>query len=131
MIEGMKLAFHLGNTQEFKQKFESKPFTSTVPGCPSQLFSTSTMISDEYLECVAKTLTNTFTHAAGTCRMGSIDDANSVVSSKLKLHGINGLRVVDSSIVPQSTSGALYATTLMIGERGAQFILDDYPLVMF
>jgi choline dehydrogenase-like flavoprotein len=81
--------------------------------------------SDEYLECVAKTLTNTFNHAAGTARMGSKNDKKAVVSSELKVHGIHGLRVIDASVCPQATSGGLYATVLAIAEKGVHYILND------
>ncbi len=132
LVEGMKIAYNLGQTKPFTDTFGAKPFQTQVPNCPSNSLSSSSLPyipSDEYLECVAKTLTNTYTHAAGSVRMGSISDKQSVVSSELKIHGIHGLRVIDASVVPQSTSGALYATALMIGERGVQFVLNDYYLL--
>ncbi len=61
-------------------------------------------------------------HPVGTCRMGaSMDD--SVVDSTLKVHGVDGLRVVDASVFPTVTSANTNAPTLMVAQRGADFIL--------
>ena len=58
------------------------------------------------------------------CGMGQ-DAATSVVDARLKVHGIDGLRVVDASIFPRITSDNLNAPTIMVGEKGADLILAD------
>jgi choline dehydrogenase len=63
-------------------------------------------------------------HACGTCGMGS-DPAKSVVDSRLRVHGMEGLRVVDASIFPLIPSGNINAPAIMVGERGAEFLLAD------
>jgi choline dehydrogenase len=62
-------------------------------------------------------------HPAGTCRIGT-DPATSVTDLQLRVHGVERLRVVDCSICPQVPSGNTNAPSIMIGERGAHFILN-------
>ena len=63
-------------------------------------------------------------HLCGSCAMGP-DPATSVVSNRLKVHGIDNLRVVDASIFPNVTSGNINAPTMMVAEKGAAMILED------
>lgn len=63
-------------------------------------------------------------HPCGTCAMGP-DPATAVVDPRLRVHGVEGLRVVDASIFPLIPSGNINAPSMMVGERGAELILED------
>ena len=78
---------------------------------------------DAALLNAAGDLGTTIFHPVGTCRMGRREDG-AVVDDRLRVHGIEGLRVIDASIMPRITSGNTNAPTYMIAERGAEFILD-------
>ena len=71
----------------------------------------------------ARELGATIFHPVGTCRMGS--DAEAVVSDRLAVHGIDRLWVIDASVMPLITSGNTNAPTVMIAEKGAQFVQAD------
>ncbi|KAI4495581.1 hypothetical protein M0802_008593 [Mischocyttarus mexicanus] len=82
--------------------------------------------SDDYWMCEIQWNTRPENHQAGTCKMGPVTDRMAVVDPKLKVHGIEGLRVADASIMPQVVSGNPVATINMIGERCADFIKQKY-----
>ena len=65
----------------------------------------------------------TIFHPVGTCKMGRADDAMAVVDSQLRVRGVNGLRVIDASVMPTITSGNTNSPTLMIAERGAAMVI--------
>ncbi len=77
---------------------------------------------DEIIEWIGKTAETAY-HPIGTCRMG--DDENAVVNDQLQVHGIEGLRVADGSIMPTLVSGNTNAACIMIGEKAADMILSE------
>jgi choline dehydrogenase len=76
---------------------------------------------DEIIDWVKSAAETTY-HPVGTCKMGS--DAMAVVDAQLRVHGIEGLRVADASIMPTLTSGNTNAPSIMIGEKAAAMVLD-------
>jgi choline dehydrogenase len=65
----------------------------------------------------------TYHHQVGTCKMGR--DEMAVVDPRLRVHGIDGLRVADASVMPAVTTGNTHAPSIMIGERVADFVCRD------
>ena len=74
---------------------------------------------DEILDWVGRTAETAY-HPVGTCKMGS--DPMAVVDERLRVNGVQGLRVADASIMPQVTGGNTNAPSMMIGERAAALI---------
>jgi len=87
----------------------------TVPGF-------GILSEDQFAEFARKAGTNVF-HPVGTCKMGT--DPMAVVDPRLRVIGIDGLRVIDASIMPCVTTGNTNAPTIMIGEKGAAMIKED------
>ena len=82
--------------------------------------------TDEFWEWYIRLLTWTMGHPVGTCRMGSAEDERTVVDERLRVIGITGLRVVDASVMPNLPSGNTHAAVVMIAEKAADMIKEDY-----
>lgn len=78
---------------------------------------------EQLLDFVRKT-TGTVFHQCGTCAMGR-EATNSVVETRLRVHGVDGLRVADASVFPTIPSGNTNAPSIMVGERASDLILQD------
>ena len=94
-----------------------KPFVreESLPGMHVQ--------TDDELLDYARRNGGTCYHASCTCKMGP--DTMAVVDDRLRVHGLQGLRVIDASVMPTVTSTNTNAPTIMIAEKGAAMILDE------
>lgn len=118
--EGAKIARRVAEANVFKQ-FGTRIYTKPLPNCKHLKF-----WSDEYIECHARTLSMTIYHPVGTAKMGPTWDPEAVVDPRLRVYGIGGLRVIDASIMPTISSGNTNAPVIMIGEKGADLIKEDW-----
>ena len=114
VVRGLKLA---------RRAFASPAF---APLKAEELFPGAAVQSDDQLRDYIKRTLNTVHHPAGTCRMGS--DKGSVVDPELKVRGVEGLRVVDASIMPFVIGGNTNAPVVMIAEKAADMILGKAAL---
>lgn len=86
------------------------------------------IVTDDQIDAFIREKIESGYHPCGTCKIGAADDPMAVVDSELRVIGVDGLRVVDSSVMPSITTGNLNAPTIMIGEKGADHILGK-PLL--
>ena len=110
--QGLKLVRKIMLESETFKKYEPEEYRPGVH-----------ITDDEELVKAGSEFTQTIFHPVGTCKMGK--DDNAVVNDKLYTHGLQNLRVIDASIMPNITSGNTNAPTIMIAEKGAEFILNN------
>ncbi|CAH1107823.1 unnamed protein product [Psylliodes chrysocephalus] len=120
LVEGAKIAINISETHAFK-KFGSRLHSIPFPNCRQFEFT-----SDEYWECHIRTISMTIYHPVGTCKMGPSWDHQAVVDPRLRVYGVGGLRVIDASIMPTIPSGNTNAPTIMVGEKGADLVKEDW-----
>lgn len=106
---------------EIGRKILAAPAFAAVNG--GEVFPGPGVTTPEEIARYVKDRAKTDYHPVGTCRMG--DDAMAVVDQKLRVHGLEGLRVVDCSVMPDIVSGNTNAPAIMIGERGGAAIRFD------
>jgi choline dehydrogenase len=108
MLEGVKLSRSLAATKAFSEYRG----TELLPGPAAK--------DDTALRAHIAKYTETLYHPVGTCKMGA--DVDAVVDSELRVHGVEGLRVVDASIMPTVIGGNTNAPTIMIAEKAADLV---------
>jgi choline dehydrogenase len=92
---------------------------------PEEFLPGADIRDDVGLSQAAAKIGTTIFHPVGTAKMGPDDDPFAVVDSRLRVRGVQGLRVVDASVMPSITSGNTNSPTVMIAEKGAEMILAD------
>jgi choline dehydrogenase len=83
--------------------------------------------SDDELLGAAKQRGTTTFHPSGTCRMAPVSDPMAVVDDQLRVHGLEGLRVIDASIMPTMLSANLNAATMMLAEKASDMLRGRTP----
>jgi len=111
MREGVRLLDRICSDKAFKKILE----------CRSQPTDTD-MASDEALDRWIVRNAITSHHASGTCKMGAETDAKAVVDQYGRVHGLEGIRVADASIMPEIVRANTNCTSIMIGERVADWV---------
>jgi choline dehydrogenase len=109
IVAGIRMLREIYRQKSFRDLWESE----VLPGAERD--------DDKSLLDFARGAGGTVFHCVGTCRMGS--DARSVVDPELRVRGVEGLRVIDASVMPIVTSANTNAAALMIGEKGAELVL--------
>ncbi|KAG5900274.1 hypothetical protein JTB14_000801 [Gonioctena quinquepunctata] len=120
LVEGAKIAINISEAKAFK-KFGSRLHSIPFPNCRQYEFT-----SDKYWECHIRTISMTIYHPVGTCKMGPAWDESAVVDPRLRVYGVSGLRVIDASIMPTIPSGNTNAPAIMVGEKGADLVKEDW-----
>ena len=112
LVEGIKIALKIAEHEPLKSKISSYFRPSTAD------------LSDADILDWARNNSTTIYHQTGTCKMGQ--DPKAVVDARLRVHGVQGLRVADCSIMPEIVSGNTNAPAIMIGEKLSQMVLADH-----
>lgn len=111
LTEGVKILRHIFSQQAFA-RYRG---VELAPGKSVQ--------TDAQIEAWLRENADTVFHPVGSCKMGN--DSMAVVDAKLRVHGVEGLRVVDASIMPRMPSSNTHAPTMMVAEKAAEFILGE------
>lgn len=120
VVRGIKIYADFENSRTFKDN-DGHLIDLKLPECEKLEFK-----STEFWECYSKMMSTTLYHPTSTAKMGPNTDKLAVVDSRLNVKGMKGLRVADASVMPKIITTNTNAASIMIGERAADFIKDDW-----
>ncbi|XP_035705373.1 oxygen-dependent choline dehydrogenase isoform X2 [Folsomia candida] len=121
MIEAFKFIIKYFTTTTPWMKLGANPNKRHFPGCEN-----FQLRSDEYYECHIRHFTGSSWHSCCTNQMGPDGEQMAVVDSNLRVRGVKKIRVIDASIMPIISNANLNAPTIMIGEKGASLLLQEW-----
>ncbi|BFF88741.1 glucose dehydrogenase [Drosophila madeirensis] len=122
MIEGIEMILQLARSKPLVKlgtHFHDRPF----PGCEHLTFA-----SESYWRCCLRRYGSSLQHQSGTCKMGPSTDSSAVVDAALRVHGIQKLRVVDASVMPNVPAGHTNAIVIMIAEKASDMIKNTWRM---
>lgn len=122
LIRGIKFLANYVNTDTFK-KHEGVLIRIPFDDCDKHEYQ-----SYDYWQCYMSHMATTVYHPVGTAKMGPDSDKNSVVDNNLRVKGVEGLRVIDASILPTQVSSNPNAAIIMSAERGVDFLINEYKM---
>lgn len=117
----MQRALYIAENAPSFSKISATLSPVPFPSCKHESFRTLL-----YWECLARHFTLSFHHYTGTASMGPPNSKHAVVDSELRVIGAKHLRVIDSSVMPFVTTANTHGPTIMIAERGSDFILEHW-----
>lgn len=117
LVEGIRIALSFGNTTAMGK------YNMTLSNVPLAACSQYPFLSNDYWGCAVRQETGPENHQAGSCKMGPSSDRMAVVDPQLKVHGIRGLRVADTSVMPQVRRGYAAKDILF-------FLMDHFVIQM-
>lgn len=124
LIEAVKHVIKLGESEAFK-KYDAKLYYPDYPTCKGYAPGT-----DQYWDCAIRTMVVSARNQVATCRMGPITDPYAVVDPELRVYGTIGLRVADTSIIPQPISAHTGTPAIMIAEKAADMIKKTWTNIV-
>lgn len=119
LLEGIRYLEKLIETPALTE-FNPEILDFRLPECKGFQFR-----SDDYWKCAIRSLGSTLYHPVGTCKMGK-NSKEGVVDSRLRVYGVDNLRVVDASVMPNIISGNTHAPSMMIGLKGGEMIKEHW-----
>lgn len=123
MIQGIRIGLSVFDTKVMKNTNYELDKTP-LPPCDNIEFN-----SDDYWTCVLRQLGTSSYHPVGTCKMSPKEDLEAVVDPRLRVYGIEGLRVIDAPVMTVVPRGNIMATTLVIAEKACDMIKEDYGML--
>ena len=112
LVRGVRLGQRIMASDQFKDLYAGSLYATEAE-------------DEDTLRADIRARSDTIYHPVGTCKMGPESDPLAVVDARLRVHGLEGLRVADASIMPTLVSGNTNAPSIMIGEKAADMIRDD------